>query len=1063
VIVRPAGQRAAREMWGFEGRECWGPTRMTARTGAGSVVGMELTSPNATTAGRTRPATAASPADPAWWAPGLALHERGRGGHALPPADPSDTFALRIADLGLDAGALRALRAESSAALAARVPRPEWAVTAERVVRAAVPVTATAELGETWRDAFGRVLRPLVDDALGRILAEAGPLARDGNVDLPQVVADVGMALRRRLVDLAARALVDELHRWRAEERLHGADGRARFLDFARGIAAPAGLFGLLSRFPILARLLAQAATAAVTATLELLERFAADRQFIVDALLGGTDPGPVVAVRPGIGDQHCGGRSVAFVDFGAGQRIVYKPRDVTTQVRFGRFIDALAAVLPELCPRAARTIACAGYGWSEYVPGRELTGTVAAARFYWRQGALLALLHVLRTTDMHYENVIAHGELPVVIDTETMFNAELVPSGTGDPAADMLAASVYRTALLPLMVVGERGIADLSGLGGDHGAGSPSSVVDWLDAGTDRMRLTRRSTVLAASANRPRHGGVEADPADHVPAIVAGFRRAYTAISEHRADFAALIEACASLEVRVVIRPSWMYSTLLDETTHPDVLRDGLDRDEALSLLYANRTGDQLFAQFLRHELDALWAGDVPMFLAAAGSGELRTPAGTRLPVPLRRAGIAAALDTLAGLNEVDRREQEWIIKATLATRRGGPAHPRAGRITAPVPTAVVHPDALIAAACAVADRIVAHTAGERRINWLGLEAVDDQWLVLPMGAGLGSGYLGVAVFLAQLATVTGVGRYAEHARRAVGDTPAWIDAFIARPELVDAVGWGGLTGLGGITYGLAQLGRLLDDAALRDSAQRLVGLAGTSSSACTDSGWAGGLAGCLAAMVAVRADLGFAGAETVARDCADRLAGMADQDAGALPLSFADGLAGIGWALARLGPEPRHRAAGRRVAALVAARSTPGRGGWCQGGAGLALAGGCVPEQVSTADLLALADGPVCADLSLCHGELGITEVLADLASMPGRHPGAADALARHAGQALEMLRRRGPVCGVPGDVATPGLLSGLAGIGHGFLRLAVPHQVPSVLLLQPASCGPEHDQPQ
>lgn len=38
-----------------------------------------------------------------------------------------------------------------------------------------------------------------------------------------------------------------------------------------------------------------------------------------------------------------------------------------------------------------------------------------------------------------------------------------------------------------------------------------------------------------------------------------------------------------------------------------------------------------------------------------------------------------------------------------------------------------------------------------------------------------------------------------------------------------------------------------------------------------------------------------------------------------------------------------------------------------------------------------------------------------------------------------------------GVPFNVETPGLMTGLAGIGYGLLRLADPQNVPSVLLLE------------
>lgn len=1028
---------------------------MTGTGPAGSVAAMTSSGGNVTIAGHTEPL-----AGQAWWARALATHERLPADQArqpVVPADPTDTAALLAADLGLDGDAVRALRAEPPATLAARVARPGWVDTAERVVAAARPAAA-GEVDGPWRAAFGRVLAPFADDAVRRITSAAGTVD-PALLDLAGVTAGIRDTLLAELVRLAARALVTLLHEWGAEGRLTGPDSRARFVGFAAAVASRDGLAELFTRYPVLARLLATATDATVTTTGELLDRLVADRALVVATLLDGTDPGPVTAVATGRGERHHGGRAVAFVDFADGRRVVHKPREVTTGLRAGEFLDRLAAHQPATGPRTARTVAAAGYGWSEYVPRRELADRAGAERFYRGQGALLAALHVLRTTDVHFENVVAHGDTPVLIDTETLFNAELDVAGSGDPASDLLASSVYRTSLLPRLVVGEQGIADLSGLGGDSGAASPASVVDWLDAGTDRMRLTRRATTLTGSANRPRLDGADLDPGDHEDAMVAGFRQAYDTIVAHRDEFAELLGACTGLEVRVITRPTWLYSTLLDETTHPDVLRDALDRDEALSVLYAGRAGHPLFGQLLRHEIAALWNGDVPMFLAGAGTGDLRTPEGVRLPRRLPRPGVGAALAVLAGLDEVDRREQEWIIAAALATRRGAPAHPVATTVAGALGNAVVHPDALVAAARAVADRIVAHAAGAEgeRVNWLGLEAVDErQWLVLPMGAGLGSGYLGVALFLAQLAGVTGIDRYAEVAARAVDDVPSLVRSLTANPALATAVGWGGLSGLGGLAYGLTRLGLLLDDPVLCECAADVVLLAATAGPLGPDPGWTGGLAGCLAAMSAVHVDLGLAEAAAVATDCADRLTGIADEDVGGLPLTFAAGLAGIAWALANDGPAPAHREAGRRAAAQVAALATTREptGGWCDGGAGLALASSCVPGQISPADVAAMADGPVGGDLSLCHGQLGVTEVLAAIAGTGGPVTPASVALPRHAGQALDVLHRHGPLCGVPGAVPTPGLLTGLAGIGHGLLRLAAPHQVPSILLLRPGT---------
>jgi lantibiotic modifying enzyme len=57
--------------------------------------------------------------------------------------------------------------------------------------------------------------------------------------------------------------------------------------------------------------------------------------------------------------------------------------------------------------------------------------------------------------------------------------------------------------------------------------------------------------------------------------------------------------------------------------------------------------------------------------------------------------------------------------------------------------------------------------------------------------------------------------------------------------------------------------------------------------------------------------------------------------------------------------------------------------------------------------------------------------------------------------AGALLAALDRFGPRCATPDSVSSPGLLTGLAGIGYELLRLGFGARVPSVLLLQsPAS---------
>jgi lantibiotic modifying enzyme len=54
------------------------------------------------------------------------------------------------------------------------------------------------------------------------------------------------------------------------------------------------------------------------------------------------------------------------------------------------------------------------------------------------------------------------------------------------------------------------------------------------------------------------------------------------------------------------------------------------------------------------------------------------------------------------------------------------------------------------------------------------------------------------------------------------------------------------------------------------------------------------------------------------------------------------------------------------------------------------------------------------------------------------------------------LESIARRGWLCANPLGVESPGLMTGLAGIGYELLRLAAPTRVPSVLALAPPITG-------
>ncbi|GGL13244.1 lanthionine synthetase [Sphaerisporangium melleum] len=1085
--------------------------------------------------------------DTAWWAGGLTLAERlDRSGGRFPagrsPESAGETarwrlrewqnahhlleegqFGRRLAAAGLTVAELTALLEEDSAALARRVTRPAWARWTTEAIAAAID-PAAVRTATPADEGFGAIVAPFAEEALRRLataLNACGPAVQaDG------LLADWGVELRQRLVSLASRTLVLELNVMRVSRRLAGETPEERFADFVRHFQRPEALAALCEEYPVLARLLAETAGRFAVARTEMLRRYAADRDAIVRTLLGGADPGPLTDVS-GSGDTHQGGRAVSVLTFASGAQVVYKPRP---QAVHRHFNDALAWLNERVTGLDLTRLAVldrGGYGWVEFAPHLPCRSREELGRYYHRLGALLALLHALDGADFHCENLIASGEQPVLVDLEALLHPVVPGPGyeqlTQDPASVALEASVSRSGLLPELMVGENGVIDLSGMGGDKDAMLPMKTPTWTGLGTDEMRLVRDHVAFPGGRNRPRLGEDEADPADHLDDLLAGFGRAYEAIVADTPAVVGLLTAFADDEVRVVPRATRTYGKLMMEATHPDVLRHALDRDRVLDYLWALTRGDETRERLIGYEIADLWAGDIPIFTTRPGSRDLWTSGGDRVHDILPESGLRRAIRKVRTMGRADRDRQEWVIRASMVTRDrsglagvatptasvagaeapagGGPAPdvlayapPPAHTGTAPeVPgsakaaegartvPAVPGPlrpyeDRLIAAARDVADLVERHacTSGPGgRVNWLGLELVDEKyWMPQPLNWSLYGGYPGVALFLAQAAAVTGEERYADLARRAV--TPL---ARLADDPPREGV-MGAFTGLGGVAYALTHLAVLLNDPGLADPVEGLVELCAKAAGQDEALDVIGGSAGTLATMLAVHQATGSAAAWRTARACAERLLATATPTGAGVawhtPMSdgrpltgFSHGAGGIGWALRRYadaGGDPRARETALAAFAYESEHYRPdlrgwpdyrkGQGpddvlhAWCHGapGIGLARVGGPPSPDLDRALAAELERDPM-PNHSLCHGELGNLEPLLHLCDRPE----AAELLAARTAHLLGDLARRGPRWGAPGAAATPGLMNGLAGIGHGLLRLARPGSVPSVLLLE------------
>ncbi|GAA1989783.1 type 2 lanthipeptide synthetase LanM family protein [Amycolatopsis minnesotensis] len=982
--------------------------------------------------------------------------ERGRRRLAAWRRDKLATGGVEIDLTRWESDELLLVLGESAEQLSARLPeRPEW----------------LAVLSEAWAhpepadvDGVLTLAAPLLGHCERQLRRDLGWLAPDH----PLFARDT-----RQLAAMVTPVLVREMHA--ARDRLTGETPEARFSSFADLLREAEFSLEILSRHPVLARELVTELSTWATVRAEFAVRLRDD----LPAILPGLTAADVTAIDFGAGDTHRGGRSVAVVTFGDGRRIVYKPRGLATERHFSALL-AWANDRGLRHPlRHLQVFDRGEYGWVEFAEPASCTTEAEVTRFFWRQGAQLALLHALRAQDMHSENLIAAGEHPVFVDLESVF----VP-----PIRAHSKETVLRIGLLPNRVVKEDAAGvravDMSGMTGAQGAPTPMPLPHWVDAGTDRMRRERDHLPMPATENRAALGSSTVDPWHHRAELLAGFTDAYRLLVAHRDELLAEngpIAAFSGAEARPILRSSMIYARILLESWHPDVLGDALDRSCLFELLAKGHKEVTGREELIASEIRQLTGRDIPAFTVTVGSRDLCDETGVLVPDFYPVSGLDAVREGIAALGEADLTRQRWCIEASLAALAGDRVAPGTPVVPRPLAPPIDVPTALEAATL-IGDRLLdTAIAEDRQPRWLTLRlAAERHWVLAPTALDLYDGDAGIALFLACLTELSGRSRYREAAESI---TTRIVDAT---GHLADQPA-GMFAELGSAVYTLARLGSLWRSDALLDTAADLVQAMIAGLAEDTELDVMSGTAGAALAISVLHAARPDERTELALLTAGTALLARAERHPDGLTvptmgnrvpmLGYSHGASGVAVALSRIAlatGQDRFAEAATSVLRYEHAQFDRAAGGWpdrrdstpedafmnawCHGAAGIGLARGellGVLTDPAVAEDLRRAVAAVRRDLldetgtsvtgfandSLCHGTLGLVETMLS-------DPASAEIAKRVAGTIANSVLAGEFRCASPYGTWIPGLLNGAAGIGYGLLRTAAPDRVPSVL---------------
>jgi type 2 lantibiotic biosynthesis protein LanM len=1034
----------------------------------------------------------------------------------LSPFEQGTAFARRLALDGLTEDELLYLLAEPIEAMQERVVGDmvwldkllqAFTLTDKDIPRPLPPLPVLQGL-----EVFAAPILPLLRHAWKRMYVEMQILLqrrKEPPFDPDTVIEQLFLLLPGQLLRKVSKVLTLELNVMRVEGRLQGETPEARFAYFVDWCCEPAAMLSILEKYPVLARQLIALMDQWRETSLELLQRLCMDWKEIRASLSPETDPGFLVEIHGGGSDAHRGGRSVSLLRFSSGFKMAYKPRSFAIDIHFQELLRWLNArsKLPPF--RIQRLVDKGTYGWAEFIDAHDCTSTEQIERFYIRQGAYLALLHMLSATDMHAENLVAAGEHPVLVDLEALFRPRIRHDDdreqAGDAIDELLQASVLAVGLLPQRVWSSQQMigVDMSGMSQMQGQVFPLPLNRWSQVGTDQMRVVRDHLILSGQQNSPRVNGRNVELCQYQHCIVFGFVSQYQMLMDNRAELLSnVLPRFARDEIRLILRPTMAYSLMLQESFHPDVLRDALDVYRYLDHLWAITRQQAYMTDVIEAERADLLSNDVPFFLTLVSSKDLYTSSATCIRSFCAQTGLETVTQRLQRLDEHDLLRQVWIIQASLVTIAGDnyphrQAHMPALQLRAPTFRAT--PEYLLTTAQTIGRRLDTLAIRDaRRIHWLGMSSGPNyEWQISPAGNDLYNGLSGIAFFLAYLGESEGQEQYTELAHAIAFSFYQQLERPDAQPLFGATIG--AFDGWGSLLYLFAHLQALWHEPWLAAAAAYVIERIKPLIEQDKIFDIVHGSAGCLTALLSWYSVDAHPSILAEALRCGQHLIqslDLASNDSTAsaalrqkgLLTGYAHGAAGMALSLAQLAavsqqehfqtaalallsferqlfspqrknwPDLRIVKASMHTQSPNAARFMVA---WCHGATGVGLSriellkylhcdNAMLQQEIEAALQTTLNEG-FGYNHSLCHGDLGNLELLLSATEQLDQSH-YLEPLTRLTAVLLESGERNGWVTGLPLGVETPGLMLGLAGIGYEFLRLAQPQRIPNLLLLAP-----------
>lgn len=595
------------------------------------------------------------------------------------------------------------------------------------------------------------------------------------------------------------------------------------------------GIVVLMSKYPVMARLFG-----------ELLIQFREEYELFISRLssditvintIFNVQSNIIINIQTGLSDPHNNGQTVKILHFECGKSIIYKPKSIEIDEAYYNFSNWLNIINKNQVFNSIKTICRSEYGWVEFIDYKPCKNKHQLKIFYYNSGFFIALSHILKITDCHYENLIANGIFPTLIDCEAVMHPQVSLEDnflTNKLLNQSFLKSIFRSGFLPSWTahINNKSIIDISGLGGFRKLKTEAELNQDYKVSENLDSLNS----LAFSTNQPIKNSLTR-VYEFSSELTRGFIDGYSLIASNSQNIANDLNnpfiQFENKRTRYIYRATEVYDKIIKYALLSSNLKHGFLFSIALDLLSRSHLLESektVYWKIFEHEFIFAHHLDIPVFYSNTSTKLLYTINNNEISF-FEESGISLSKETINQLSKEDMDYQLNVLNGILLASQIQHSH-RVSFVTnvkKKNAKSISHNDKSIflLEAKLIAEEIIKRKTNGSDTNWLSitLNPRTGRYQFGTIGYNLFDGLAGVSLFFSALYFACGEQEYKEHAVHIISPI---LKAFnsdnnIEVLKLIQLMGIGILEGIGSLIYSLILISEYLDDGYFLDLAYRI------------------------------------------------------------------------------------------------------------------------------------------------------------------------------------------------------------------------------------------------